>query len=336
MACAGGLLAWTGTVRGVAVVWSTMTANDGGETIAPDVLVLPAFDADDYVVESGAFDGDAVPHELERWVEAYDVERAVSVPGANAPVLVAAEGDVAVTTTGMGKSAAAATVTACCACPRLDLSETTILSVGVAGASPARGTLGSVFVADAVVDWDVKHRWSERDAADEERPLALLRYRPEDYVHRLDDDLVSRALDVARGVDLADDPGLDAYRERYPHAAALGDPEVRVGTTLTGDEFWHGETTAAYADWLCDAYDAGPYCTTQMEDYATATALARFGHLDRYLSVRAVVNFDRPAPGQSVRASLDEETGGFALSVALENAFRVGRAIAADVREGAE
>jgi purine nucleoside permease len=110
---------------------------------------------------------------------------------------------------------------------------------------------------------------------------------------------------------------------------------VAVGTTVTGDEFWHGETTAAHADWLCDAYDVGPYCTTQMEDYATATALSRFGHLDRYLSVRAVVNFDRPAPGESVRASLDEETGGFALEVALENAFRVGRAVVEDARDDA-
>jgi|AntRauTorcE11898_2_1112593.scaffolds.fasta_scaffold02530_3 purine nucleoside permease len=312
-----------------------MKANDAGASVAPAVLVLPAFDADDFVLGDGAFDGDVLPHELERWVDAYDVERAVSVPGANAPVLVAADGEVAVTTTGMGKSAAAATVAACCACPRLDLSETTFLSVGVAGAPPSRATLGSVFVADAVVDWDVKHRWSESDAEPGERPVDLLRYRPEDYVHRLDEDLVSRALELGRDVDLADDPELDAYRECYPHAAATADPGVDVGTTLTGDEFWHGETTGAYADWLCKAYDAGPYCTTQMEDYATATALERFGYLDRYLGVRAVVNFDRPAPGQSVRASLDEESGGFALEVALENAFRVGRAIVEKARDGA-
>jgi hypothetical protein len=33
-----------------------------------------------------------------------------------------------------------------------------------------------------------------------------------------------------------------------------------------------------------------------MEDAETATALERFGLLDRYLSVRAVTNYDRPAP----------------------------------------
>jgi purine nucleoside permease len=309
-----------------------MDANDTGEPVAPDVLVLPAFDADDFVLAGDAVAGDAVPHELERWLDAYEVTRSVSVPGANAPVLVAAEGDVAVTTTGMGKSAAATTVAACCACPRLDVSGTTFVSVGVAGAPPSRATLGSVFVADAVVDWDVKHRWSEADAKAGERPVELLRYRPGDYVHHLNEALVSRALELGRDVDLVDDQTLSAYRERYPQAAAAGEPEVAVGTTLTGDEFWHGETAGAHADWLCEAYDVGPYCTTQMEDAATATALARFGHLDRYLSVRAVVNFDRPAPGQSVRASLDEETGGFALEVALENAFRVGHAVAEDAR----
>jgi purine nucleoside permease len=146
-------------------------------------------------------------------------------------------------------------------------------------------------------------------------------------VHRLDDALVERAAAAARDATLADDAELDAYRARFGEPAARGEPSVGVGATVTGDEFWLGATTAAQVEWLCEAYDAGPYCTTQMEDYATATALERFGHLERYLSVRAVANFDRPAPGQSVRAHLADDDEGFALDLALENARRVGRAV---------
>jgi purine nucleoside permease len=302
----------------------------GSDALAPDVVLLPAFDAGDFAVRDDAdavVDAD-VPHELDPWLSAYGFADAVDVRGANAPVLHTADGAVAMTPTGMGKSAAATTVAACCASPRLDLAETVFLSVGVAGGPPSRTTLGSVCVADAVVDWDTVHRWSEHDAEGGERPVDLLRYRPHDYVHRLDDALVSRALDAARGVDLADDPELDAVRDCYAgDAAATEAPGVVTGATLTGDEFWHGETFAAQAEWLCDAYDAGSYVTTQMEDYATATALDRFGHLARYLSLRAVANFDRPAPEESVRESLDADLGGRELDLALANVARVGRAV---------
>jgi purine nucleoside permease len=62
-----------------------------------------------------------------------------------------------------------------------------------------------------------------------------------------------------------------------------------------------------------------------MEDFGSATALANFGRLDRYLSIRGVVNFDQSAPRQSARESLDD--GGLFLELGVENSFRVTSAV---------
>lgn len=288
------------------------------DPVALDALVLPAFAGTDFTPQPGT----DPPHELEPWLDAYDFSSALEVQGANAPVRYTDDG-VGITPTGMGKAEAAATVTALLSHPGLDLSGALVLSVGIAGAPPSACTLGSVVVSDALVDWDRKYRWAERDD-DADRAIDLLAYRPQDYVHRLDPDLVADAFEAAGEVELADSEAARAAAGRYDADAARAPPAVEVGAQVCGDEFWHGPTCSRWASWLADAYDAGPYVATAMEDYGTATALARFDRLDRYASVRAVANFDRPRPGRSVRESLREETGAFAIAPAVENAFRVG------------
>jgi purine nucleoside permease len=306
------------------------------EPIALDVLLLPAFAANDFDVEKD------LPDEFELWREAYEFEESVSIPGANMPVYYTDDG-IGITSTGMGKADAAATVTAVLASPKIDSSEGYFVTVGVAGAPPDVGTLGSVFVADSIVDWDRKHRWSKRDGKREgeerrekgkrEMPLELLSYRPYDYVYRLNEDLVGDARRAGESVELLDSTGTEAYRNRYSQTAAREKPSVGVGTTLCGDEFWHGETVAEQAQWLVDRYDAGTYATTEMEEMGTATALDRFGLLDRYLSIRGVVNFDRPYEGQSIRDSLHEGVQAETFDVTLENVRRVGLAIVDELRD---
>ncbi|ELY51610.1 purine nucleoside permease [Natronococcus jeotgali DSM 18795] len=68
-----------------------------------------------------------------------------------------------------------------------------------------------------------------------------------------------------------------------------------------------------------------------MEDAATATALERFDLLERYLSVRAVANYDRPAPGETVEESFDGTASSLAL--AIDNAERVGSAVVEELLE---
>ncbi|APW96394.1 phosphorylase [Halobiforma lacisalsi AJ5] len=287
--------------------------------LSPSVLVLPA-------VAEPPID------ERRPWLErrADRLERAISVPGSATPVYLTTDG-VAITTTGIGKSDAATTVAALFATPLLDLSSAYVVSAGIAGGAPDRIALGSVVLADAVVDWDRKHRWDRGEETEGETPpIERLAYRPRDYVHRLEPTLVETALDAAREVDLGDDPDVLAYQRRYPDAPD-GGPTVDRGTTLCGDEFWHGPRYAREAAWLCERYGVDPYVTTQMEDAATATALERFDAGKRYLSVRAVSNYDRPAPGESVAESFDGTEA--TLALAIENAERVGSAVVSELLE---
>ncbi|WP_339104580.1 phosphorylase [Haloterrigena salinisoli] len=311
-----------------------MAASDNALSIArspdPDDPVVPAA-----LVLTAAFEDPL--DERRPWLERYEITDALEVPGAETPVYLTDAG-IAVTTTGIGKSDAATTVTALLAAPGIDLESAYVVSCGIAGSSPNTTALGSVAIADAVVDWDRKHRWDHGngdtdgndtgeigDSADErERPIDLLAYRPRDYVHRLEDALVERALAAAGDVDLLEDDDARAYQRTYPAAPDSG-PTIERGTTVCGDEFWHGPRYAREVAWLCDEYGVGPYVTTQMEDAATATALERFDLGDRYLSVRAVSNYDRPAPGESVAESFDGDPASLAL--AIDNAARVGSAI---------
>ncbi|MEY7850783.1 phosphorylase [Natrarchaeobius sp. A-rgal3] len=282
---------------------------EADETVRPTALVLPAVAEDPL-------------DEREPWLESHDLEAAYEIAGIRTPLYLTADG-VAITTTGIGKTAAATTTTALLSNPAVDLESAYVVSCGIAGASPGTAALGSVAIADAVVDWDRKHRWDRGEASgdDASRSIDLLAYRPRDYVSHLDDRVVETGLRGARSVPLIENDEALTYQQRYPDAPETG-PIVGVGTTVTGDEFWHGERYAREVDHLCERYGVAPYVTTQMEDAATATALERFGLLERYLSVRAIANYDRPSPEESVEESFDGNEASLAL--AIENAARAG------------
>ncbi|MDT3435534.1 hypothetical protein [Haloarcula sp. 1CSR25-25] len=160
----------------------------------------------------------------------------------------------------------------------------------------------------------------------------MLPYRPFDYSYQIDPAHVERALSLAETATLADSEQAKQYRQNYTEEAAQRTPFVDIGTTITGDEYWHGETFSNQAQYICDQYDAGTYATTEQEDFGTASALRRHGHFDRYLSLRSVSNFDQPYPGQTVRESLFEaDSGGYIPSIT--NVFRVGSAIVDDILE---
>ena len=259
------------------------------------------------------------------WLEQLDIDAAIDVPGANSPLyLTDAQDGVAVTTSGMGKAEAATTVTALSHAAGVDLTETTWLSAGIAGGAPERTALGSVFFADAVLDWDRKHRWDPAEISASDHAVERLAYLPEGSLHRIEPTLLAAAYEAARDVELATDDRATHLRSRYPNAPTDG-PTVGVGPTVTSDEFWHGTSVARAVERYCSAYGLDPYATTQMEDAATAVALARVDSLDRFLSLRAVANFDRPAPDQDVHDSFEgtPET----IQLALENLVRVGSAV---------
>lgn len=281
-----------------------------------EVVVLPAFHfADDSV------------DELRPWLDRreFDAEVPLAPAGEDFHSPLYHDGSLGVMATGIGPSAAATSVTALLHSELVDAERTLFVSAGVAGGPPSRTTLGATFVADAVVDWDAKHRVAAADLADGERTVDLHGYRPRDYVYRPDERLVERAVDAAADVDLADRDLGPQVRERYPEADPPAEPFLDRGTTVAGAEFWHGAGVAAEVEWLVDAYDAGTYVTTESEDAGTAHALYRHDALDRYLSVRSVSNFDRPPAGVEPGESLEEWDEGMPLAV--ENVYRVASAV---------
>lgn len=275
-------------------------------TVEPAVLVLPAFD-----------DLAALPSEATPWNRAYDLDETVHVTGISASLRYAESG-LAVAPTGVGKTAAATTTTALLASDRIDLSETLVLSVGVAGGPPEL-SIGSVVIADDIVDWDDKCRLD--NAGSDETALALNPYTEGQGVFDLDPSLVEWALSLGETATLegtTDDPAADENP---------AGPAVVTGTNVCGDELWHGKAVAEQVAWLLEEYETGPYRATEMEDSGTATALRRFGKLDQYLSIRGISNYDRPDPGVSARESFFDPAFESGFETGIRNAVSVAQTV---------
>jgi purine nucleoside permease len=270
-------------------------------TVALDALVLPAFD-----------DIEGLPGEAAPWYERYDFDSTVEVAGAAEPLRH--DGRIGVVPTGVGKAAAATTVAVLLSTPQVDLGDALVCSVGVAGGPPTV-PVGSVVIADTVLDWDDKCRFGGES-------LALNPYTGEQGVFELDADLVEWGRSVAAGVALREPAASVAHGQ-----AGEGTPGILGGVNVCGDEHWHGEAVAEQVAWLLAERDVGTYRVTEMEDAGTAFALERFGLLDRYLTVRGVSNHDRP-PGDSDPAeSMFDPAFESGFEVGVENAVRVAGAV---------
>lgn len=274
------------------------------------VLVLTAFGPDI------ASDGSG---ELGRWLDGYgEFDHEVSMPGAQSPIRVTDHG-VGVTATGMGPTHAAASATACLASDAVNTEETYVLTAGVAGISPHAGTVGSVVIADHIVNWDAKKRYDEGTTVE---PWG---FGPS-HAYKLDEALVVAAEQAASTVDLEDSVAAQDHREQYEGALATAPPQLKTGTSVAGADFWYGHTLASEVDSLVASHDAGTYATTECEGFGTAVACDRFGALNRYLSVRSAANFDRP-PGDGSTEDNEWRMKG----PAFRNAYCVGRAIADEI-----
>lgn len=326
------------SVLALALVLGTWGLTGLSEEVIPvKVMIFAMFEIGDY---RGDF-----PGEFQYWVEGLDLnQHQVNVKGANAPLLYNDKG-VFGTVIGIGKTEAAASVMAVLLDPRFDFTNTYFITSGCSGTPPSVGTLGAVFWADWVVDYDLGHRMSPGEGTvfqprgcnpvtnskcmlHKEKVERKAASAPEEYdeynaeAFKLNEDLVAWAYQLSKDVKLVDSEAAQDYRAYYSEEAAQRAPFVGVGTTMCGDCYFHGPGLSAEAQYVCDLYEAGIYSTTEMEGFATATVLERFGYLDRYLSKRAVVNFDQPHPGQTTQESLDGSSGAF--KIGMENAWLAG------------
>jgi len=277
-------------------------------TVEPTVVVLPAFEA----LSAAPIDGEVGP-----WEAAYDFTHQYTIKGVPAPFRYDPRG-VGIVPTGVGKVAATATTTALCASEKLSLENSLILSVGIAGAPP-RVPIGSVVVADSIVDWDDKCRFDPTES--NATPVELDPYTGDQGVFDLDADHVSWAQSLSEDAQLA---GVSGKPE----------PTVAVGTNVCADELWHGQAVAEHVTQFVRQRQRDPYLITEMEDSGTVAALDRFGLTEQYLSIRGVSNHDRPEPGESARESLLHTDSGAsdttAYTVGLENAVSVASTLVAN------
>jgi purine nucleoside permease len=286
--------------------------------------------------------------EAEAWTSHLAFDRTYVVPGLSAdfPAVKCTADDVCLLTTGMGHANAAASTTALVLSRRFDLSQAYFVVTGIAGIDPNVGTLGSAAWARWLVDYGLAHEIDARELpagwdtgyfgimTPDPATKPKFDYRTE--LFQLDEALLQKALALSRGAPLADNDKAKAYRSLYPQPAARAAPAVLQCDTAAGDTWWHGERLGVRATrWTQLLTDGrGTYCTTQQEDNATYEALKRgaaAGRLDlaRVAVLRTGANFDRPHPGQDVRASLAADSGGFPIATA--NLYNAAWPLVADI-----
>ena len=296
--------------------------------LAPKVLIITMF-----------------PPETKPWLDGENLTIKIPVAGMDADfpdVSCNAQG-LCVITTGMGFANAASTLSALIYSQAFDLRRTYFIIDGIAGVDPKDGTLGSVHWARYAVDATLRHDIDPRQmpadwttsfvglgsAAPGQKPTHLAGTE----IYQLNETLLQKAFALSRDTSLVDSPEAQAYRQHYDGTIAIGAPIVSICDTSSADLYWHGSVMAEQVEaWTALLSDGkANYCTSQMEDNSTLTALQRgadAGLVDfnRVALLRSASNFDREGKGQTAAESLTSNSGGFV--IALTNGYRVGAVLA--------
>jgi purine nucleoside permease len=286
--------------------------------------------------------------EMRRWVERLPLTDEMPFPfGGGALRLDPARG-VLCMLTGVGNATAASAVTALGLHPAFDLTQAYWLMAGIAGADPARLSVGSACWVDWVVDGDLMHEIDRRDTPADWPTGRLPLGKSEPYAQppkarshnaawRLDPGLVAWAHRLTERLTLADTPEVARFRAHFAASApGAAPPVVTTGAVLGGSDFWHGPSMLAWArDWV-GYWTEGAACfaVSAMEDAGIALALqalARAGRVDarRLLMLRTASNYVVPRPGLSAAQGLGshKHEALCALKPSLENAFLVGNRV---------
>ena len=245
---------------------------------------------------------------------------------------------------GMGKVSSALTLSAVLSDPRLDFSDSYILSTGCGGGACGYATMGDVVIASAVVDLDIGHTADIRDMEDKEKTATW--FVDESFSNLgftiMDKSLVDRVYEITKDIALdTTDRTMDILSKEFPGQKwAQRRPAVIKGTSVTSDNYWKGEYYHANAVKAVTEYGCpDPYAVSQMEDAAIAAAAKRFGMLGRTICIRDIVNTDVFLFGDTpeklwstsfYESIAAEESSEFLdiFEVARENNFKVGSAIA--------
>lgn len=328
------------------------------QPLHPKVVVVAYF-------EIGADTGDR-PGELQFWVERDHLDRSIDVPGMSRPVRANADGTEIAIAVGPGNIAPAVNLMALGSNPRFDLRQSHWLINGIAGISPADGTIGSAVWTDFVINGDLAKEVDPREmpAAWPDGFVSLDGATPTDpkgganweddvrqwtgsdaranrrgNVIRLNSDLLRWAYEQTKSTALPETSEMRALRERYTgFAGTASGPRVQMGANLATEIFWHGARMDAWAHrWVAFETDGVAHLgTTAMNDTGALLALHALtlqGKVDwnRVLLLRTASNFDQPPPGVTAAENLAQEKHGSyaAYLPSLEAAYTAGHTIVA-------
>ncbi|WP_213806020.1 purine nucleoside permease [Granulicella sp. dw_53] len=322
----------------------------------PKVVVVTYF-------EVGEDTGDR-PGELQFWVERDHLDRKIEVPGMTRAVRTNAAGTEIAVTVGPGNIKPGVNLMALGADPRFDLRESHWLINGIAGISPADGTVGAAVWTDFVVNGDLAKEidpretpvtWSDGflslDATmqgdtkggagweDDVRRWSgdEARANRRGNVIRMNLALMRWAYEMTKEMELPEDAAMKRLRIQYKDAAGTKDgPKVQMGANMATEIFWHGAKMDAWAHrWMALETDGvAKLGTTAMNDSGTMLALqalTKQGKADwnKALLLRTASNFDMPPAGVTAAESLASEKHGSytAYIPALESAYAVGERV---------
>jgi purine nucleoside permease len=325
-------------------------------TIRPKVVIVGYF-------EIGADTGDR-PGELQYWVERDHLDRVIPVPGMSRPVRANAEGTEIAVAVGPGNVNPAVNLMALGSDPRFDLRESHWLVNGIAGISPADGTIGSAVWTDFVINGDLAKEIDPRekpaswpdgfmslDGETQADPKGGENWEDDvrtwsgtdahanrrGNVIRLNLALLDWAFKLTQGIALPENADMRKLRLRYAgFAGTANGPTVQIGANLTTEIFWHGKLMDAWAHrWVKFETDGVAHMgTTAMNDAGALLALHALtlqGKTDwnRVLLLRTASNFEMPPDGTTAAQGLESERHGSytAYLPALDAAYVVGHPV---------
>ena len=306
------------------------------------VLILPKFEIDEI---TGDFPGEA-QFFYEEYLAGGDEYKIEGCPDTNR--LYYKDG-VAMVIVGQGKVDSALNTFAVLSDRHFDFSDAYILSVGCGGAAEGYGVLGDVFVISAAVDYDLGHQADPREMSG---GTETTWFHDEEYddvaVVRLDQSLTDHVFERVKNVRLETTENTVRYLySEYPGEAwARRHPQVKLGTSVTGDNYWKGIYDHQNALLITETYGCrDPFAITEMEDVAVAQAVGRFGLLERLMILRVGVNMDVFPSGMTPEMLWREETDDFVAAevslesmdifvTAMQNCFATGKVLIDAILEG--
>lgn len=330
----------------------------GTAVIRPKVVVVVFF-------EVGADTGDG-PGELQFWVERDHLERKIEVPGMTRAVRANAAGTEIAVTIGPGNIKPGVNLMALAADSRFDLRTSYWLINGIAGISPADGTIGSAVWTDFIVNGDLAKEIDPRETPagwpdgyftldgrsqqdkkgggqgmeDDVRGWSgdAARSNVRGNVIRMNLGLMRWAYGLTKGMTLPEDAAMKALRLRYAGMAGTkAGPMVQVCANIATETYWHGAKADAWAHrWvLVETDGVAKMGTTAMNDSGAMLALeamSKEGKADwnRAVLLRTASNFDQPPPGMTAAEGFASKEMGAGYRPSLEAAYAVGHKVAAE------